>query len=293
MSLFSSCKQAIEHCIHTKTFSLARLGKSENTMDMHIHDCYEMYFSISGGQQFLIDNRVYKISAGDLFLINQYESHSITALDQSNYERVIVNLHPEYVGRISTAQTDLRKCFTERHLGLGHKLSLDAQQQEQFFSLLDQIEHAQGFGKDLKEQIAITELLILVNRLYFEYPVEPEETDVDRCAEEIIQYINDNIAQLIGVQELSDYFSLSKSYLCRIFKRSTGTTISKYIIARRITIAKSLLNSGCTVAQAYGGSGFTDYSNFYKAFHKAVGMSPKKYATMTEQKDKRSESNTA
>jgi AraC-like DNA-binding protein len=32
------------------------------------------------------------------------------------------------------------------------------------------------------------------------------------------------------------------------------------------------------VTEAYEKSGFTDYSNFFKAFTKAVGISPKKYA---------------
>lgn len=290
MAYFSSCKQAIEYCLKSKTFSVARLGKTEKTMDMHIHDCYEIYFSILGGQQFLIDNRVYKINPGDLFLINQYESHSITALDQSNYERIVINIHPDFAGKISTLQTDLRRCFTDRNLGLGHKISLNAEYQERFLSLVERIDCAQGFGKDIKEQIAITELLVMINGLYFDYHIETEKPNGGRCVEEIINYINENISQIISVQELSDHFFLSKSYLCRIFKRSTGTTISKYIIARRITIAKALLNSGCSVTQAYEGSGFTDYSNFFKAFNKAVGMSPKKYAIMADQRNNRKES---
>ena len=75
MKEVNSCKTAIENCERTKTFSVAHLYKEEKTMDMHIHDCYEVYYSISGGKQFLIDNCFYPISPGDLFIINQYESH--------------------------------------------------------------------------------------------------------------------------------------------------------------------------------------------------------------------------
>lgn len=99
--------------------------------------------------------------------------------------------------------------------------------------------------------------------------------------DDILAYINQNIAQPITIEQLAEHFYLSESYICRIFKAATSTTINKYITARRISIAKALLNEGISVAEAYERSGFTDYSNFFKAFTKAVGVSPKKYAHLT------------
>lgn len=80
MKEVTSCKTAIENCLRTRTFSVAHLYKEEKAMEMHIHDCYELYYSISGGKQFLIDNRFYTIAPGDLFIINQYESHKLTQI---------------------------------------------------------------------------------------------------------------------------------------------------------------------------------------------------------------------
>ena len=74
------------------------------------------------------------------------------------------------------------------------------------------------------------------------------------------------------------HFYLSSSYLCRIFKDETGTTINRYITAKRISRAKALLAEGYSVTETCGMCGFQDYSNFLKAFTKAVGISPKKYA---------------
>ena len=51
-----TCKEAIEHCMSTHTFAFAHLYGDEKIMDMHIHNCCEVYYSISGGKQFLIDN---------------------------------------------------------------------------------------------------------------------------------------------------------------------------------------------------------------------------------------------
>ena len=109
-------------------------------------------------------------------------------------------------------------------------------------------------------------------------PLPLTDSVYNRQVDDILAYINQNIASPISIQQLAEQFFLSESYICRIFKSSTGTTINKYINARRISIAKALLNDGESVMEAYEKSGFTDYSNFFKAFTKAVGISPKKYA---------------
>ena len=55
-------------------------------------------------------------------------------------------------------------------------------------------------------------------------------------------------------------------------------TINKYITAKRIAHAKDHLIQGYSVSEACEKCGFNDYSNFLKAFTKAVGITPGKYA---------------
>ena len=127
-----SCKQAIEACIKSQTFSIAHLYKDENAMEMHIHDCYEIYYSISGGKQFLIDNKFYGIEPGTLFVINQYESHKLTQVDKMVHERIVLSIHPDYTKKLSTAETNLDACFSGRPRDFCHKISLSREQQSRF-----------------------------------------------------------------------------------------------------------------------------------------------------------------
>ena len=114
-----------------------------------------------------------------------------------------------------------------------------------------------------------------------EAPDPPGAYKYNRQVDDILAYINRNISSPISIELLSGEFFLSESYLCRIFKSATGTTINKYITARRISIAKGLLNEGLSVSEVFDRSGFTDYSAFFKAFTRAVGISPKKYAGLS------------
>ncbi len=283
MEKLNSCKTAIEHCLRKKAFAIAHLYKEEKAMDMHIHDCYELYYSISGGKQFLIDNRFYTISPGDLFIINQYESHKLTQIDNSVHERIVLSIYPDFVKRLSTPDTDLDYCFSNRDSRFQHKVSLDKSAQRRFLYYISKITSANGYAHDIIEQAAFLELLVMINSLSHANAAETVVRDYkyNQQVEDILAYINQNIGQNITVEQLAANFFLSESYICRIFKQATGTTINKYITARRISIAKAHLNEGDSVGTAFEKSGFGDYSSFFKAFTKAVGVSPKKYAGLS------------
>lgn len=283
MEEVTSCKIAIENCERTRTFSVAHLYKEEKAMEMHIHDCYELYYSISGGKQFLIDNRFYSIAPGDLFIINQYESHKLTQIDNQLHERIVLSIHPDYTKRISTADTDLDFCFSNRNPGFQHKLSLNKEQQMRFLYYVSKITSAKGYAHDIVEQAAFMELLVMINALSNTNASESAESafKYNHQVDDILAYINQNISQPITLEQVAADFFLSESYICRIFKQATGTTIGKYVTARRISIAKASLNDGASVNEAFEKSGFGDYSNFFKAFTRAVGVSPKKYANLS------------
>ena len=118
-----SCKEAMRQCMDTHTFAFAHLYNDEKAMDMHIHDCYEIYYSISGGKQFLIDNYFYDISNGDIFLINQFESHYLTQIDQQKHERIILSIDPEYLKQISTENDQFKSLFSVSRNGYASSAS--------------------------------------------------------------------------------------------------------------------------------------------------------------------------
>lgn len=281
MQEYTSCKAAISHCLETKTFAVAHLYQDEKTMNIHIHDCYEIFYSISGGKQFLINNKFYDIKPGDLFVINQFESHYLSQIDQTVLERIVLSVHPDYVKALSTPQTNLDICFTERPKQFSHRISLTKEQQKRYMYFINKITSNSGYGNDIIEKSAFMELLVLLNSFYY-ISTQKESTistyTYNHQVEEMISFINQHIQEPITIETLAKHFYLSDSYICRMFKSATGTTINKYMIARRISIAKSLLASGLNVNDVCEQCGFRDYSNFLKAFTRAVGISPKKYA---------------
>ncbi len=281
MKELNSCKDAMAKSIENKYFSIAHLYKDEKAMEMHIHDCYEVYFSISGGKQFLIDNKVYDIAPGDLFLINQYDSHYLTQIDKELHERIVIMIDPEFMQSISSKETDLDACFQKRSEKFSHKISLTSEQQGRFLYFVNKILTSNSYGHDLLEKAIFTELFVMINQIIYDKMsnrAEEKPATYNEQVDAILSYLNNNIQYPISIGDLSKHFYISESYICRIFKSATGTTINKYMTARRISIAKSLLAEGIGVSEVCDRCGFSDYSNFLKAFTKSVGISPKKYS---------------
>ena len=80
----------------------------------------------------------------------------------------------------------------------------------------------------------------------------------------------------ITVAEIAKRNNVDKDYLNRLFKRETGFTIKKYIIAYRLGEAKKMLSMGSSVKEACFMSGFKDCSNFSRVFKKYEGYPPSK-----------------
>lgn len=272
-----TCKEAIEHCMSTHTFAFAHLYGDEKIMDMHIHNCCEVYYSISGGKQFLIDHCLYDIRPGDLFLINQFESHHLTQIDQQTHERIILSIDPEYLSKLSTGVTDLGHCFSFRDTRMPHQIHLSPKEQNRFMYFIHELHDDGGMGEDLLDQAIFLELMVFLNRAFAARctdaaaPAQAPSSNYHAQVDAILSYINSNIGEPLTLAGLSAHFFMSTSYLCRIFKEATGTTINKYITAKRITLSKSLLDQGCSVSEACEACGFNDYSNYLRAFTKAVG----------------------
>lgn len=289
MHICHSCLESLNRCLDTKTFAIAHLYNTEQTMDIHIHECYEIYYSISGGKQFLINNHLYDIAPGDIFFINNYETHHLHSVAQEEHERVIIHIHPEYLKKLSTENTDLDYCFSYRTHPQSNKCSLTKDEQTRLAYLIHKLESPLQYGQDLLDLASFINLMVFLNDVHHrvtdsQIPKTSNITDRNSpdFLDEIISYINQNLTEELSTEMLAKHFSLAQSYMCNVFRIRTGTTIKRYIVAQRITFAKSLLASGYSTVESCEMSGFRDYSNFYRSFTKTVGVSPGKYAALSK-----------
>lgn len=86
-------------------------------------------------------------------------------------------------------------------------------------------------------------------------------------------------ADSLDLNSLSKRVFLTPSYLSKLFKLETGTTIIEYLISVRMNKAKELLKEQTQLKTYQVGEmvGYKDPAYFNKQFKKVVGLTPKEY----------------
>ena len=94
----------------------------------------------------------------------------------------------------------------------------------------------------------------------------------------IEKYIDDNISEMLTVHTICEHFFISKNYLYRLFEQYSGLSVKKFIINKRILLAKNLLeSSNDTITEISQKVGIPNYNVFIQLFKNDVGISPAKY----------------
>ncbi len=99
-----------------------------------------------------------------------------------------------------------------------------------------------------------------------------------RMVDALDKYIRENCSSEISNTEIGAIFGYHPFYVSRIIKEKKGITLHQYIIAHRLKIARSYLETTKkSIAEIAEETGFTDASYFTKTFKGAFGISPKDY----------------
>ncbi len=250
---------------------------------LHHHDFYELYLYMSGDVTFLIEGKSYNLQLGDIILINTRElHHAIVNSMKTPYERIVLWINKSFLQELSTPEIDLPLCFES--LVKKNVIRADIEFRQNIRTQLNKLlslDNYKGFGKDLLYKAYITEIAIHLNNL-----VLNDKSDIDitvqknHLIEGIIEYINNHIDEDITLDELSKEFYLSKFHLSREFSKHTGTTIHRYIVQKKLIVAKELILNDYPINSVYKQSGFGDYSNFFRSFKNEYGVTPKQFYNM-------------
>lgn len=94
----------------------------------------------------------------------------------------------------------------------------------------------------------------------------------------VIDYIQDNLEQDLGLKELAALLQLSPHYFAHLFKRSVGLAPHQYVIKQRIKQAKKLLkNREISIADIAYQVGFSSQAHLNRHFKRLVGTTPGRY----------------
>lgn len=258
-------------------------SEADNFQDewpIHTHNGYEIHYFIQGDATFLIGDRIYKPSPGDMFVFRGAVPHRINPSREIIYKRSFVNFTELLLlDMLSVSQLENLMSIFRHPNGLLVHWSLEEREQiKSIFKGIKEEMEARNTGYKMMVKMSLTQLLL---RIYRKMKMEQSVNDRSSPSQKqtsvsrVLNYLNQNYTENVSLDELSKMLHLNKYYICHSFKETTGYTVSNYVIRKRVAEAKKLLLSTdepiLSISETLG---FNTPEYFSRAFKQYVGASP-------------------
>lgn len=121
----------------------------------------------------------------------------------------------------------------------------------------------------------VLSFLMQVARQYKEVSPEPK---CDALSEKILQYMSEHF-DTVTLKDIAAHFSYHPNYLSALLSKEFGKSFSQILLEQRMERALILMQgTRLSVEEIAIMLGYSNPSNFYKAFRDYYGMSPREYA---------------
>lgn len=256
---------------------------------LHVHNCHELILTKLGTLDVCINEKRYTVPPKSLIICNNMEAHLLTPLTYP-YERYgmhisvtglrkiplniayfsIITNHPQMFCNIldvSDIFDEIENIFKEVNLEILSVRSAPPTVRDEY-------------SNEIVRQ-KLGELLLKLKRNFPDrFAVHKEKNDYTIL--KIQQYIDENFAKDISINELSHEAFISHTSFINAFKKLTGHTPKHYLLVCRLSEAKALLcQTNESISEISRMIGFRDSNSFIRFFRKEIGMTPGDYRKLT------------
>ncbi len=251
-------------------------------VEVHHHDFYEVYFLLDGEVAYWVEGRIIRLHPGDLLFINPMELHRpLTGGENTACERFVLWVNREYLESLSTPQVKLTGCFDTNLPNHSHLIRPASAERAVLTARMGELVrecYSKDFGSHISAQGVFLQLMVQLNRLARRADGRQEGEQLSPLVQGAMHYISENLSGELSLEAVAGAMFVSKYHLSHAFSREVGVSVYRYIVLRRLMLARQMLTAGETAAQVCRSCGFTDYTSFYRAFKSEYGISPREFA---------------
>lgn len=233
---------------------------------LHCHTVFEVFYFIRGQVSYLVEGKRYQPTPHSVLLLAPGTFHGVRVESSQLYERYA--LHFQKDALIGPRQQLLLQPFYDQDI---YFEGVDAFHLEEYFRSMLECEPNEQQQELMSIRLeGMLSQIVRMHRLGNTSGVAQQSGTVDQ----IISFLNLSLGEPITLESLSERFFLSKNHLNCLFKQATGTTVRNYLIHKRVAAAHEMIRLGTPASIAAERCGFGDYSAFFRAYKKILGVSP-------------------
>lgn len=232
---------------------------------IHIHSYTEIFVNIDSDVSFLVENRLYPLSRGDVIISPPGASHVCIFNRDTVHDHACIWIDAER-GSYLTKFIDEEGFSPLITFGDGA---------EKFLELVAELEASTV--EDCSELSRAATLLNILSMLETASGTHQSEHHLPAAMQAILDDIHENCMQIKSVNDIIDRNFISGATLNRYFRKYIHLSPREYLESQKLSYATRLLLSGDTVTDCCMKAGFSDCSHFISLFKKKFGTTPFKY----------------
>ena len=134
------------------------------------------------------------------------------------------------------------------------------------------------FGSSACALGLLLQVMVQLNRMALQTEGFRQERQLSPLVQKALHYISQHIAEDVSLDNIAGACFVSKYHLSHAFSREVGLSVYRYVMMKRLLMARQLLSMGEPAGQVCTSCGFSDYTSFYRAFKAEYGISPSAFA---------------
>ena len=259
------------------------VGAGQVGTPSHIHEAIELLYVIEGDFDVSCDDRTTHATAGDILLFRSNTIHrTVAGENEKNFywvlkvsPRLVINFLPK-----DRASNSLLRLSVNHENAKFHWRAKELEGNEMVEGFLALVREYQSAESHSELAMRIAAATVILGFLRGEHGEEASFSAVSELIYRATVYVNENYADDISAEALSEHLGMSYSYFSRSFKRVLGKGFREYLNSVRINHGEQLLrNTDKSVTEIASLCGFSNVSYFiatYRAIKKITPLATRK-----------------
>ena len=245
----------------------------------HWHDdMYELHIILTGSLEFVREGQKYLLQPNDVIIVSPGMGHATFALEPQTATLVLrfpedafeEFLQKDHICRFDfVSEASDRQAVRYKHVRLYCALLLQALATDDVFT----------------DKIVRTTYELLLVTLYANFEnqrnviYQPKNKNIpDTLIQDVIQYIDDNYAKKISLEELTEHVKYNRTYISTFFKKNVGMKFYDYVTRTRFSAAVwDLTTTDLSLTKIALYNGFPELKTFNRLFQEMFHLTPAQY----------------